>query len=243
LGDIKQVDDLVSLVQKTSDTRERAAIEKALLAVSGRSGAAAVPHLQPLMQSSDPTLRMVGLHAMAIVGGPEGLAAVQSAIEDKDENVQDEAVRTLSTWPNNWPADAAAAEVLLTLAKSGRKVSHQVLGLRGYLQYVRGDKSLGGREKVARVSELLPLIQRPEEKRLAISVVGGVRVPGVLDLLMTVAADQAVAEEACSTIVNLAGRNMPGVSAEQRREALQMVVEKSRNDGTKKRAEDLLKGL
>lgn len=243
LGDIKQVADLVSLAQKTSDSKERAAIEKALLAVSGRSGAAAVPHLMPLLQSSDATLRMVGLHAMAIVGGPEGLAAVKSAIDDKDESVQDEAVRTLSTWPNNWPADAAAADVLLTLAKSDRKVSHQVLGLRGYLQYVRGDKSLDGRQKVAKVNDLLPLIQRPEEKRMAISVVGGVRAPGVLDLLVTFAADPAVAEEACSTMVNLTGRNMPGVSAEQRRKALQMVVEKSTNAGTKKRAEELLKNL
>ena len=75
----------------------------------------------------------------------------------------------LSTWPNNWPEDAAAAELLLTLAKSGKKTSHQVLGLRGYLQYVRGDKNLNDGEKVAKVNDLLPLIQRPEEKRLAIA--------------------------------------------------------------------------
>ena len=152
-------------------------------------------------------------------------------------------MRTLSTWPNNWPDDAAAAEVLLTLAKSGKKMSHQVLGLRGYLQYVRGDKSLDGGAKVAKVNDLLPLIQRPEEKRLAIAVVSGVPCPGALELLTTFAADQAVAEEACSAIVNLAGRNMPGSPAEQRRKALQMVVEKSKNAGTKKKAEELLKGL
>ena len=141
------------------------------------------------------------------------------------------------------PTDAAAAEVLLTLAKSGKKMSHQVLGLRGYLQYVRGDKKLDGGEKVAKVNDLLPLIQRPEEKRLAIAVVSGVPTAGALELLTTFAADQAVAEEACSAIVNLAGRNMPGVSAEQRQQALQMVVEKSKNADTKKRAEELLKGL
>jgi len=243
LGGIEQVADLVKLAQKTSDSRERGTIEKALLAVSGRSGTACVPHLLPLMQSGDATLRMVGLHAMAIVGGSDGLAAVKSAIDDKDESVQDEAVRTLSTWPNNWPEDAAAAEVLLTLAKSDRKVSHQVLGLRGYLQYVRGDKSLDGGAKVVKVNELLGLIQRPEEKRLAIAAVGGVRGSGVLELLTTFAADQTVAEEACSAIVGLAGRDISGVSAEQRRKALQMVVEKSKNAGTRRKAEESLKGL
>jgi HEAT repeat protein len=243
LGDIKQVADLVSLVQRTRDARDRAVVEKALLAVTGRSGAAAAGHLTPLMQSNDASLRMVGIRAMAIVAGPEGLAAVKSAVDDRDENVQDEAVRTLSTWPNSRPDDAAAADVLLTLARSGKKVSHQVLGLRGYLQYIRGSKSLDGRQKVAKVNDVLALIQRPEEQRLAISAVGGVRAPGVLELLMTFAAEPAVAEEACSTVVNLTSRNMPGVSAEQRRKALQTVVEKSKNDGTKKRAEELLKGL
>ncbi|MEN6424886.1 MAG: HEAT repeat domain-containing protein, partial [Phycisphaerales bacterium] len=113
LGGAQQVPDLVALAQKTQDAKERGDIEKSLLAVSGRSGAACVKDLLPLMKSDDGSLRMVGLHALAIVGGPDALAAVKAAIGDKDEAVQDEAVRTLSTWPNNWPGDAAAAEVLL----------------------------------------------------------------------------------------------------------------------------------
>jgi hypothetical protein len=202
-----------------------------------------VQYLLPLAQSDDGALRMIALHALAIVGGPDALAAVKAAINDKEETVQDEAVRTLSTWPNNWPEDAAAAEALLTLAKSGKKTSHQVLGLRGYLQYVRGDEKLGGDEKVAKVNELLPLLRRPEEKRLAIAVVGVVPTAGALELLTALAADPAVAEEACSAIVNLAGRNMQGVSRDQRQKALQTVVEKSKNDGMKKKAEEALRRI
>jgi HEAT repeat protein len=243
MGEDKQAADLVKLLQKTQSPKERADIEKALLAISGRSGAGCVPHLLPLMQASDVALRTIGLHAMAVAGGPDALAAVKAAIEDKDETVQDEAARTLSTWPNNWPGDTAAAEALLTLAKSGKKMSHQVLGLRGYLQYVRGDKKLNDSGKVAKVNELLPLIQRPEEKRLAIGVIGAIRTAGSLELLATLASDPAIAEDACSAIVNLAGRNMQGAAREQRQKALQTVVEKSKNDATKKRAEDLLKGI
>ena len=36
---------------------------------------------------------------------------------------------------------------------------------------------------------------------------------------------------------------MPGVSKEQRQKALQTVVEKSKNDATKKKAEESLKGI
>lgn len=240
LGGAQQVADLVRLAGKAG---ERGDIEKALQAVAGRSGAACVPQLQPLMQSSDAGLRTVGLHTMVIAGGPDGLAAVRAAVDDKEESVQDEAVRTLSTWPNNWPQDAAAADVLLTLAKSGKKTSHQVLALRGYLQYLRGDRSLAGADKMTRIKGLLDLIQRPEEKRQAIAIVGGIEAPGALETLTEFAADPAVAEEACSAIVNLAGRNLQGVSAEQRRSALQTVVERSANARTKGKAQDLLKNL
>jgi len=240
LGGAAQVADLVKLAQKIQN---RGDIEKALQAVCSRSGSACAPRLLPLVQSDDAGLRMIGIHAMAVAGGPAALAAVKSAIADKEESVQDEAIRTLSTWPNNWPQDAAAADVLLGLAKSGKKTLHQVLGLRGYLQYLRGDKSLAPGDKLAKGNDLQNLIQRPEEKRLAVAAVSGVEAPGALELLTTFAADPAVMEEACSAIVNLAGKNIPGVSAEQQRSALQAVVEKTKNAGTKRKAEQLLGGI
>ena len=70
-------------------------------------------------------------------------------------------MRTLSTWPNNWPEDSGVAEPLLALAKSDAKTSHQVLALRGYLQYVQANKQLKDDDKVGKVTEVLPLIKRP----------------------------------------------------------------------------------
>ena len=241
LGDDKQVASLVQLLQSAQSPEEGAGIEMALLAISGRSGARAVPALLPLAQHRDSALRIIALHVLASAGGPGALAAVKTAVEDKDETVQDEAVRTLSTWPNNWPEDSGVAEPLLALARSGGKTSRQVLALRGYLQYVQGDKQLKDGEKVSKVSEVLPLIKRPEERRLAIAAIAGIPTAGALEVLTTFAADPAVAEDACSAIVKLAGGNLPGVSKEQRQKALQVAIEKSTSDTTKKKAGELLK--
>ena len=57
------------------------------------------------------------------------------------------------------------------------------------------------------------------------------------------AADPAVAEDACATIVNLTARGLPGASRQQRQKALQTVVEKSKNDATRKKAEEGLKEI
>ena len=240
LGSDKEAADLVRLLEKKPGPEERTNLEKALMAVSGRGGTRCVTHVLPLAGNSDGGLRIIAVHALAVAGGPDALAAVQAAINDSDTLVQDEAVRTLSNWPNNWPEDAAAAQTLLGLAKSGTKASHQVLGLRGYLQYVRGDKKSTHDDRAARVREVLPLMKRAEEKRLGIAVLGTIPTAAAIDMLVTFLDDPAAMEETCAAIVGLADAGIQGVSREQQQKALRMVIDKSNNDGTRKRARESL---
>ena len=122
-------------------------------------------------------------------------------------------------------------------------MSHKVLGLRGYLTYVRGNTNLTGGQKVAKVKDLLPLIERPEEERLAIAALGEAPDPAALEMLTRFTQDSAVAEEAYSAIVNLATKDGSGLSRQQRREALQTALEKSRNNATRGRARRALRGM
>jgi len=149
----------------------------------------------------------------------------------------------LSTWPSRWPEDASATAPLLALAKSSKKVMHRVLALRGYLQYVQGAKKISVDERLAKVNEVLPLLTRPEEKQLAIPVLSSIGTGSELETLATFAADPAIAEDACSAIVNLAGKRDLKAAKEQRQKALQTVVDKSKNGTTKKKAEDMLKAI
>lgn len=242
LGQDKQVPDLVRLVEKASSS-ERSDIEKALVALSGHVGPVCVPQLMSLLRNNDSELRTVALHALASVGGREALAAVKSGMNDADETVQDEAVRTLSTWPNNWPEDSGVAEPLFALAKSGKKESHQVLGARGYLQFIEGDKQLQDNDRVAKVKELLPLLSRTEEKRLAVSVVSTLPTASALDLLVALTGDQTVSQEACAAIVTLAGKSVVGASKQQLRNALQTALDKSTQNSVKQRARRALSRL
>lgn len=241
LGDDKQAADLAQLLPKVQSPADRAEIEKALMSICGRWAAACVPHLLPVAQAGQAPNRIVALHALSCCGGPEALSAVKAALADQDEAVQDEAVRTLSTWPNRWPEDAAALEPLLSLAKSGKKIQHQVLAIRGYLQFVQGAKKRPAGERLAMVNAILPAITRPEEKRFAISAFSAIGTAGAIQPLMSFAADPATAEEACSAIIALTSKNVPGLSREQRTQALQTVAQKATSEVTRKRAEDMLK--
>ena len=243
IGQDLQTADLVKLLQKSNNSEERASFRKALLAISGRCGVKCIPHLRPLTQSRDNELHMIGLHALAIIGGPEALTSVKSAIESAESPVQDEAMRILSAWPNNWPEDVDAGQALQVLATSAEKMSHQVLGLRGYLQYIRGNKKLSNEQKVAKVNDVRSHIKRPEEKWQAIAVLGQAPSHSALELLTTFAEDSAVAEEAYSAMVRIAGQDIPGISKDQRQQVLKTVAGKSKNNSTKQRARKILSGI
>lgn len=243
LGGEPEVAELARLLQETNDAARREELEGALIEVSSRVGTPAAARLLPLTRHTEPAVRVIGLHALASVGGAEALAAVVAATRDPAESVQDEAVRTLSTWPNNWPEDVAVAEPLLALVNSGAKRAYQVLGFRGYLQYLQADKRLTDAARVERLKELLPRLQWPEEKQAAISALGSLRTAAALDLLQTLAADAAVTEEAWSAMVSLAGQDLPGVTPERRREVLREVAAKTRNESLRKRAEKALQAI
>jgi len=240
MGEAQEAGELVRLFSKAQNPSERDDIEKALGSICSRTGTKCLPQVLPLTHSTDTALRTVALRTMASIGGTEALEAVKTATQDPDETVQDEAVRTLSNWPNNWPDDAGAADALLNLAKSGKKLSHQVQGLRGYLTYLQEEKKLKTDDKLNRIKELLSSIQRPEEKRLAIATISSLPGSAVgLEPLMNFADDQSVSEEACLAIVKVAaGKDAKNASAELRRKALQTAVEKSKNDATRKQAQD-----
>jgi len=244
LGSEAQAGDLARLLAKAKTDKERGEVERALVAICSRLGKPTLPHVVPLTKNSESGLREVGLRALASIGGPDALAAVQAAVTDASESVQDEAVGTLATWPGNWPEDVGVAATLLDLAKSGRKPAHRIQGMRGFLQFVEENQKLSADDKIAKVRELLPVVERPEEKRRVVAVVSGVPTGKALDLLVSLAQEQGLVEEASQAILKVAtSNNLKDAARDQRAKALQTVLDKSQNEGTRTKAGDALKKL
>jgi len=243
LGGNNEVGELAQALEKSKIPAERAHIENVLVTLSGRVGTPCVPSLLSLNQSAEPENRKAALHALAAAGGSDALAALAAATEDKDQSLQDEAVRTLCTWPNAWPEDAAVAEPLLHTAKTDSNTSHQILALRGYLQFLLGDEKLKKDDKLAKLQEILPLLQRPEEKITAIAVLQGIPAPAALDLLAGFASEPAVADDACAALVQASTQSRTSFSIDQRQRALQLALQKSTKEKTKQKAEEALKKL
>ena len=163
-------------------------------------------------------------------------------MNDSDEGIRDEAVNLFSTWPNTWPDDADVAEPLLTLAKSASKPAYQAQALRGYLQYLEENEKVSNEDKVAKLNDLLVIAKTADDKRQIISVAGTIPNRASLDLLMSLAKDDAVAEEAYIAATKVAADRKVG-DANLRRATLQSVIDKTQNEATKKKASDELKRI
>jgi hypothetical protein len=134
-------------------------------------------------------------------------------------------------------------EPLLRTAKTDTNSSHVILALRGYLEFLLGNEKLKSEDKLARVREVIPLLQRPQEKLTAIAVLQAIPSPAALELLEAFASEPAVADDACAALVQAATQNAPSISPDLRRIALQLAVQISTNEEIKRKAGEALKHL
>ena len=218
-------------------------ISEVLISLSAQAGAGCVPALLTLLQNADLDNRKAALHALVAAGGSDAMAAVANSTGGADASLKDEAVRALCSWPDVWPEDASVAAPLLNVAKTDPDSSHQILASRAYLQFLLGDEKLGADDKLAKLQDIMPLLQRREEKITAIAVLQGIPASAALDRLTAFASDQPLADDACSAIVQAASQNKSSIPVSDRQKALQFVAQQSANSETKHKAEEALKAL
>jgi hypothetical protein len=189
---------LVALVVKPQDARDRAAIEEAIEAVFKRvedrdsQAAPLISALATAPAEAKPTLlRLLGKPAT-----PKALEAVRSALKDRNAEVQDAAVRTLSEWP-----DAGPAEELLAVARTSSNRAHKALALKGYVRMAGMSK-----DPTAMYVRAMELAEGPEEKKLVLGGLGTASSGEALALVEPCLKEEALRAEAALAAVQIASR-------------------------------------
>jgi len=235
LGEEKNIPAMVALLAKAKP-EEKPAVEKALGAVCSRAASkdAAADIVTKAMSGADAAARAAMIRVLGRVGGAKALAAVRAAVKESAADIQDAAIRTLAGWP-----DGAAAPDLLELAKTAARPAHQVLALRGYVRLagVPPERPVG--EKLKMLGEAMAAARRPDDKQMVLGAVGDVKSAKALALVLPLMADEGLKEAAAAAAVKIA-KNVGGAGAEIKA-AMEKALAASKNDGTRKAAEEILK--
>ncbi len=131
-----------------------------------------------------------------------------------------------------------AAPDLLQIAKTSPDSAHKIAALRGYIGLVR-DESLSTEKKLAMVKDAAELIQRDEEKKLLLGVLGEVPAVEALSIAMAHLSNPATKDEAAFAAVAIAEKifqEKPGEVAD----ALTKVMEVTGNKDVARRARAIL---
>jgi len=251
LGQTGQTNDLsglVAMLVNRKDAEELRAAENAAKAVCGRSTdkQACAKKLLAVLPSANVEAKCALLRLLRVVGGADALQAVRTAAKDANSQIQETAVRTLCEWPT-----ADAAPDLLEMAKTSPNPSRKIAALRGYISMVRDDQGealdrikppsggLSTEKKLAMCKEAAALVQRNEEKKLLLGVLGTVPEAEALSMAMAYIDNSETKDEASMAVVAISEKiveQKPGEVAD----ALQKVIRVTDNKEVIRRAKETL---
>lgn len=185
------------------------------------------------MPDASTTAKVILLEQLTSVGGTKALESVVAATKSSDEAMRDAGTRLLGKWLS---ADAAPA--MFDLAKTLPEGKYQIRALRGYVRIAR-QLNMTPEERIAVCRNTLAIAKRSDDKALVFDAIKRYPMPEGLDLAASLLDDEDLQQQACSTIVAVAGR-VAASAPEQTEKALLRVLELSNDSEFKSAAEEPL---
>ncbi len=235
LGSGAELPELLNLLMNLRASQDLEAAERALsvVCVKADNPQSYTGKLTSLLVQARPEQKNALLRVLGVIGGTNALNAVRSAANNRNAQVRAAAIRVLCAWKT-----ADAAPDLLALAKGSPNSSRKTMALRGYISLVR-DENLPTREKLAMCKNAAVLIQRNEEKKLLLGVLGTVPAAEALSIAMTHLDDPATRNEASFAAIAIGEKiveQKPGEVAD----AMQKVMRATKNRNVTRRARAVL---
>lgn len=220
MGGPAELKDLAEVLSTTPNEELRQATQEAFKSICTRTEdkAACDAVLQAqLSQASSPSARKALLPLTVYTGSDAGFQQVVKALNDADTEVRTVAFRTLVSWP-----DARAGAPLLRYAAANPDTTQAILALRDGCLRLAEMEEIPPADRAAILRGVADVARRPEEKRRAISLMGQVPAPELLETLPKLAADQAFRAEATTAGIQLA-RSLAAVYPRQSLAALEQL--------------------
>jgi HEAT repeat protein len=173
------------------------------------------------------------LELFGALGGKVAIEAVQNAVANPAEEIQDTATRVLGEWP-----DTDAAPVLLGVMNSDAGDRFKTRALRGYIRIVR-QMDTSNEHRFNMCMEALALAQRDEEKSLLVDALGRITTPASLAKLSEFIDQPTFMEQASLMAINV-GKAILTQQRDEVTAVMQKIIATTQNADTRRKAEEVL---
>jgi HEAT repeat protein len=210
LGELAEASEIAALVDALVHTRAVSAAENALAAVCARQPdkTFCAERIVDGLKKAQGEPKLALLRVLGTIAGPQALAAVRAAAQEPDPQVRETALRVLCDWPT-----PEALPDLARLATTAPDPKFRILALRAQLRLIPA-QTASDQQKVSQIRDLLPLMDRPEEKRLALAALGGLPTVESLALIRPYLSAEGLKQEASLAAVAVAEKIVSSHPAE-----------------------------
>jgi len=192
IGELAEAGDVPMLLEKFPE-----AAAKALARIAPDAGAEFVQ--AALGRAKDNNARVALLGMFRYCPGTKALAALQSALQDRDASLREAAVRTLAEWP-----DPAVLDTLVTIYQNPEKPSLGVVALRGIVRLSQMANKQPTPALVERYRQLLAIARNDDDRRRVLGALGGCGHVGALELAVAQLNHPPLRAEAAAAVKNIA---------------------------------------
>jgi len=200
-----------------------------LTLAAGTTPEAFIDQLCSALAKAPTPQKLALLRVLRVAQGPRALDAVRAATKDTNADIRSEAISVLCGWPT---ADALPDVLELTRTATDRRV--RILALQGTIRLIPL-QDVTVQKKLVAFKEILPLVQRNEEKKLLLGALATVPAAEALSMTMVFLDDPATKDEASFAAVAISEKivqQKPGEVAD----ALQKVLRATNNKDVLRRA-------
>ena len=238
LGGPDQFDELLGVAVGLKSSQELDAAQRSLTALGTQADdkEAATAKVAATLSKADPAQQCALVGVLGAVKGANALKAVRAAVGNDNADVSASAVRALAAWNTT-----EVAPDLLALAKGAATPALKIAALRGYITLIRNE-GFSVDQKLAMSKDATALIERTEERRLLLGVLGSVPSLEALNAVKAHLADEATQNEACMAAVAIS-EQIAEKHAGEVAEVLKEVLGVTKNAEVKKRAKTVLDKL
>jgi len=233
----KDLPSLVGLLINIAAESVRNEAEKTVAAVAHKiedKNRQAEAVLAALPSVKDTKSRCSLLSVLGKIGDDSALGVLKAALNDKNVEVRDAAIRALSVWPSAAPIDD-----LLKVAQSCDNHVHRILALRGFVRLIGLDSDRPAKETIELYQQAMSLASNVSEKRMVLSGLANIRSLAALEIAVSCMKDKALQQEAAVAAVKVAS-GIYGSYPLKTKDVLKQVLEISESESLRLQAQEVI---
>ena len=240
VADRKHLPALIQLLINVQSEAERKEAEKCAVVVARKivdESRRAETVLATLPSVKDVTSRCSLLSVLGKIGDDNALPMLRAAINDKDDKVQDTAIRALADWP-----DPSLINDMREIARNSDNQLHRALALRGFVRLIGLDSDRPTEEKIGMYQEAMHLAPNVNEKKTVLSALANIKTFAALQMAADYLQDKALQQEAEVAVVRIAEGTYSS-HPQKTKTVLQEVIQISKDDSVRRQARKLIEQI